>query len=483
MSKIKRKTVTSLKWSAIERLATQIVQLIVMLILASTLGPEAFGLVGMLAVFISISQVFVDSGMSSALIRKQDVSEKDFATAFYFNIAISIVSYAVLITVSPVIANFYRQPELEMLSIMLGSVVVINSFAIVQRAKLSIKMDFKTQAKASLLAVSLSSLTSLSMAYMDMGVWALVAQNLIYAFANVLFLNVFNPWWPGCKFSKSSFKDLFGFGSKLLAAGLIDSFYQNIYQIVIGRQFSAYSVGQFTQANQLVKTPASTITMVIQRVTYPMLSGIQNDKQRLESAYLLTIRLAATVIFPLLFGLSSVSTPMLPLLLGQEWIPAATFVSILCFGFVLYPIHAINLNYLQVKGRSDIYLKLEVIKKIIITVTLIISIQYGITAVCIGIALQSHLGLFINTYYNGRVSGLGIRNQLKILVPIWLISLVSCIIAKLFGGLIFEDGWGVVITTVIFSTLIYISSIRFFQPDLYRYIYSAILTKKEYQTR
>ena len=251
-----KSTVNSLKWSAIERLATQIIQLIVMLYLARLLGPEAFGLVGMLAIFIAISQVFVDSGFSSALIRHTERTEEDFSTAFYFNIAVSGFCYGVLFFVAPYVAMFYEQSELISLLRVLGVTVIINSFAIVQRAKLTIDMDFKTQAKASLLSVFVSCVAGIWLANTGYGVWALVGQTLSNVVCNVVLLNIYLKWRPTSGFSKSSFDYLFGFGSKLLAAGLLDTVFKNIYQIIIGKQFSANQVGLFSQANQLASVPA-----------------------------------------------------------------------------------------------------------------------------------------------------------------------------------------------------------------------------------
>lgn len=475
---LKQKTTSSLKWSAIERLATQVVQLVVMLVLARLLGPHAFGLIGMLAVFIAVSQVFVDSGLSSALIRKQDRTELDYSTAFYFNIAIALVCYVLLYLGAPYIADFYKQPELTSLTRVLGLVVIVNAFGIIQRTKLSINMDFKTQAKASLAAVFISSLVAFSMAYYDFGVWSLVGQTLAYAAFNVIFLNLLHRWMPTPSFSLESFKHLFGFGSKLMLSGLIDSIYQNIYQIVIGKKFNVLDVGYFTQANQLIRTPAITMTAIIQRVTYPMLSSIQNDEQRLNNAYLLTLRLSAVVIFPILFGLAVVADPLIPALLGSEWQPAALLASILATGLLLYPIHAINLNYLQVKGRSDLFLKLEIIKKIITTIVLVITIPYGISAICIGIVIQSYIALFINTYYNGKIGDLSGMTQLKVLVPIWLIAIITCSIAWFISTLTAMGPWVSVIVIITTAVILYVISIRLLQKDLYQYLILNILPKK-----
>lgn len=474
MQTLKSKTTTALKWSAIERLVTQAIQLVVMLLLAKLLGPQAFGLIGMLAVFIAISQVFVDSGMSSALIRKQTPSESDFTTAFIFNITIACACYAVLFLTAPLIAAFYQQPELTNLVRVLGFVVVINSFTLVQRAKLSINMDFKTLAVASLVAVMFSTCIALYLAHINMGVWALIGQTLSFAIFSGFLLVFLKPWKPKGGFSMVSFSKLFGFGSKLLVAGLIDTLYRNIYQLIIGKQFTASDVGHFTQADQLTKMPVTTMTMIIQRVTYPMLSSIQEDVKRLDDTYILTLRFAALVIFPLMFGLAVLADVLIPTLLGSAWQPSAILVSILALGLLLHPVHAINLNYLQVKGRSDLFLKLEIIKKAITTAILFISVPYGVKGICIGIVVQSYIALFINTYYNGRLSDLSLLRQLKALIPLFLLSLTSCFVAAFFAYAFNLSAWLHIVFTIIVAILLYVLGVRLFQNDLYQYLLGII---------
>lgn len=478
-----KSTANGLKWGAIERLATQAIQLIVMLYLARLLGPEAFGLVGMLAVFIAISQTFVDSGFSSALIRNTDRTEKDFSTTFYFNIGVGVFCYAVLFIAAPYIATFFDQAALISLLRVLGLTVIVNSFAIVQRAKLTIDMDFKTQAKASLISVFVSCGVGIWLANTGYGVWALVGQALTSAVCNVLLLNIYLRWLPTTGFSKNSFDYLFGFGSKLLAASLIDTVFKNIYQIIIGKQFNATQVGLFTQANQLSLMPAMTMTTVIQRVTYPMLSNIQNDVNKFEETYLLTLRLAALVVFPLMAGLSISAEPFINVVLGAKWLPAAELLTILSFAFMLYPIHAINLNLLQVKGRSDIFLKLEIIKKSLITVMLVITIPLGVKAMCIGLLIHSFIAFFINSFYTGKFSKLSTQKQLKALLPIWM-GVFVC--AGLTHGvyLVIENAIDTnfyiqLAVNLSLMSLLYIAYIYLFQKDLYQVILTTVFGKKK----
>lgn len=477
MTELRKKVTNSIKWSAIERLLTQLIQLSIMLVLARMLGPEAFGLVGMLAVFIAISQVFVDSGFTSALIRKQDRTEEDFSTAFIINIVISVVVYSLLFLLSPYIASFYEQPELSSITRVLGIVVIINALSLVQKAKLTIEMDFKNLAKASLLSVLFSSTVAITLAYKGFGVWSLVFQTIIMAASNVILLNIFRPWKPKVQYSQASFSHLFGFGSKLLVSSLIDTVYKNIYQIIIGKQFTATQVGQFTQANQLSSIPAMTLTNVIQRVTYPMLSQMQDDHAQLEKSYLLTLKLAALVVFPLMFGLAFVSEPLLLVLVGADWLPAAQLVSILAIGFMLYPIHAINLNLLQVKGRSDLFLKLEIVKKLMTTIILFFTVPLGVKAMCIGLVLQSHLSLIVNTYYTGKLTSLSLKKQLTSLIPIWGVSGLSCYLGWIISNKALDNNLLVVLSAVCLSIVFYLVVVKIVFKSLFEYIYTAISRK------
>lgn len=433
MQELARKTKKGLQWSAIERFSTQGIQLFVTLMLAKLLGPTAFGLVGMLAVFIAIANVLVDSGFTSALIRKVDRSDSDFVTAFYYNIIISGICYFILYISAPYVAAFYRHVELEQLLRILGVSVLINSFTLIPRVKLNVAMDFKTQAKISVISVLISGSTSILLAMNGFGVWALVIQALLNASCAALLFNIFAPWLPRGGFTKQSFNYLFGYGSKLLLSGLLDVIYNNLYQVIIGKKFSPTIVGQFTQSNQLASVPAMTLTAIIQRVTFPLFSQLQNQPEKMENSYRLTLKMASMVIFPLIIGLGLIAKPLLSMLLGEQWLTAANFLSMLCFGYMLYPIHAINLNLLQVMGRSELFLKLEVFKKIVGVAVLVICIPYGVLVMCIGLSVTSYFALLLNTYYTAKLTSITQWQQCKDVAPFWLAVMLSSVLAHISG--------------------------------------------------
>lgn len=454
MSELASKTKKGLQWSALERFLTQGIQLAITLYLARLLGPISFGLVGMLAVFISIANVFVDSGFTSALIRKTDRTECDFVTAFYYNITMACLCYLTLYIIAPYVAEFYQQAELEILLRVLGLAVIINAFTLIPRVKLNVAMDFKTQAKISVLSVLISGTTAIILANNGYGVWALVTQTLLNAICVTLLFNCFSPWLPRGSITKNAFNYLFGYGNKLLLSGLLDVTYNNLYQILIGKKFSPAVVGQFTQANQLSSVPVATLTGIIQRVTFPMFSQLQDDPVRMANAYSQTLKLSAMVIFPLIVALGLIAKPLLTSLLGEQWQGAAALLSVLCLGYMLYPIHSINLNLLQVTGRSDLFLKLEVMKKIIGVIVLLLSIPHGVLAMCLGFTLTSYLALLLNTYYTAKLTHLSQWQQCKDILPIWLAVIFAAAVG--YGaGLYFLQPWMQIAINLSVAVLVY----------------------------
>ena len=425
---LKQKAITGVVWSAIENFAAKGVQFILGIVLARILVPEDYGLIGMIMVFLAISATFIDSGFSKALIQKKNRDEKDFSTVFYFNIAIAVCFYLILFFSAPLIANFYDQQVLVSIVRVIGLIVIINSFAVVQRSKFTINIDFKTQTKASLLSIVISGLFGIYLAYSGYGVWALVVQALIRAALNVGALWYFSKWIPRDGFHYNRFKSLFSFGSKLLLSRLIDTVYKNIYLIVIGKLFSTAELGFYTRAKQLNDFPSANITSILQRVTFPLLSGIQDDNIRLKENYRLIIKLSALIVFPLMMGLAALAEPIVLIILTEKWLNSVWMLQLLCFAGMWYPIHSLNLSILNVKGRSDLFLRLEIIKKVIITIVLIVSIPFGIKAMIIGQIFTSIIGLVINTYYTNLIISYNLVQQLSDIFGVLVVSLLMGIL-------------------------------------------------------
>ena len=382
----------------------------------------------MLNIFLAISQTFIDSGFGTALIRKIDRTEEDFSTVFYFNIAAALAFYGILWFTAPYIADFYDIPLLKDITRVVALTLVFGSFSGIQSARLSIAIDFRSRAIISITVTLVTGALGLWMAYSGYGVWALVMQSVVSSLLRTILLWAFVRWMPKLVFSWKSFKELFSFGSKLLASGLLDTAYNNIYTLVIGKVFSSSALGVYSRADSLAQYPSSNITSVLQGVTFPVLSSIQNEPERLTSAYKKFIRLSAFVVFPLMIGLSAVADPLIRLVLTDKWEGAIYLLQIICFSMMWYPVHAINLNLLQVEGRSDYFLKLEIIKKIQGVIVLCITIPLGLVTMCYGRVVSSVLCLVYNTYYTKKLIDYGFASQMKDLLPILAHSLVMGVI-------------------------------------------------------
>lgn len=424
MSSLKDKTVKGVIWSSIDRFSAQGIQFVFSILIARLLLPEDYGVIAMLNIFLAVSQTFIDSGFGSALIRKIDRTETDFSTVFYFNIAVAFVFYLILFFSASAIANFYETPLLESVTKVVALNLIINSLSGIHNAKLSIAIDFKSRAKISIITTLLTGAVGLWMAYAGYGVWALVVQNLFSSVLRTVMLWIIVKWYPKLIFSWKSFKELFSYGSKLLASGLLDTLYNNIYTLVIGKVFTPSTLGVYSKASALAEFPSSNITGVLQGVTFPVLSTIQNEEERLADAYKRFLRLSAFIVFPLMVGLSAVADPFIRLALTDKWEGAIILLQIICFALMWYPIHAINLNILQVKGRSDYFLKLEIIKKVQGILFLVVTVPMGIVTMCCGKVISSLISLIWNTYYTKKLIGYGFFAQMRDLLPVLLHSLV-----------------------------------------------------------
>ena len=430
----------------------------------------------MVTIFFAVAQSFVDSGFSNALVRKTDRVEEDLSTCFYFNIGVGIIAYIVLFLIAPLVANFYNQPILSPIIRITGLGVILNSLCVVQQALFTIKIDFKSQAKITLSATVISGIVGIILAYQGYGIWALVWQGVVSSIVRMGLLWLMSKWRPRTGFSKSSFNYLFGYGSKLLASGLLDTIYNNIYPIVIGKFYTPAQLGNYSRALGWAQLPSANITSILQRVTFPVLSTIQDDTLRLQNSYRRLLKLSAFIVFPLMTGLAAIASPLVRVVLTAKWDGCVLYLQILCFALMLYPIHAINLNLLQVKGRSDLFLRLEIIKKIIGVVILIITIPLGITAMCLGMVFSSIICLIVNTYYTSRFIDVGLLTLLKDLRIILINSLVMGGGIYILTSFIDIEGLKLVMGIVIGFLLYFIESFYFSKAELQEVI--SLIKKK-----
>lgn len=419
---VNQQATTSVFWSAVERFSVQGIQFVLSIIIARILLPSDYGLIAMLGIFMAIAQTFIDSGFANALIQKKNQTKVDYSTVFYFNIIVSVVLYILLYYSAPLIASFYNEDMLVAITRIVGLTLIINSFGIVQQAKLTIALDFKRQAIASLFAVIISGGMGLWMAFSGYGVWTLVYQSLLNNLLRVVMIWIFSGWWPGFCFSVSSFKTLFSFGSKLLLSSLLHTLYTNMYTLIIGKRFATAELGYYNRAFTLAQFPSTNFTNVIVRAVYPIQCRMQDDHEQLCSVFLKYMRMACFLIFPVMVGLCAVAEPLVRLILTDKWLPAVPLLQILCIAYMWDPVMKINHNMLNVKGRSDYFLYAEVIKKITAFLILFGTIPFGVKVMCAGLILYAFADIIIITWYVRKLTGIGLTIQLRTLYPVILLS-------------------------------------------------------------
>lgn len=415
----------SVVWSAIERFSVQGISFVLSLIIARLVMPSEFGLIAMLNIFISLAQAFVDSGFSNALIQKQDRTEIDYSTVFHFNIVVSLFFYLLLFAAAPLIADFYEQPRLVSVTRWIALSFVLSSFSVVQRAKLTITHDFKTQAIASLISVIISGVLGVIFAYLDYGVWALVIQTNVNQLLISLFLWIFAKWSPKLVFSWQSFKTLFSFGSKLLVSGLINSLYTNMYTIVIGKTYNSTQLGYYSKANMLSQFSAVSLSTILHRAVYPFECELQKQDDRLRSFFISYLRLCAYVSFPILALIFILAHPFVSVILTDKWLPAVPMIQILALAYMWYTLSYVNCQLLNVKGRSDLFLKAEIIKKIIAVVLLIVAMPLGINALCWSLVIYQVVDYLIIIPFVNKVIGINFSDEIKGIMPSLLLTIVS----------------------------------------------------------
>jgi teichuronic acid exporter len=427
VSSIKSKAINGIKWSFIDNLANSGITFLVGILLARLLSPREFGIFGLITLFIAISNSIVDGGFATALIRKDNVTDKDYNTVFYCNLAIAILLMVVLILCSKAIALFFKEPILSIIMPVMSILLVINAFTIIQRTIFIKKIDFKTQAKISLIASIGSGVIGISLALLNFGVWSLVAQQLSRQALLSFFLWAFSNWRPSLIFSNKSFNELFGFGSKILLANLVNTFYQNIFLSIIGKLYSTEQLGKYTRADQFNTIFTNNLTMIIQKVSFPMLSSIQNDRERLVFLFRKTLIYSSIVTFGLVLSLAAVAKPLILLLIGVKWIDSVIYLQIMCFYGILYPLSIVNLNMLNIQGRSDLILKMEVIKKLFFIPVFIVGFYFELKYMLLAAVAFYYIEFLFNSYFAERFFSYGTWKQIKDLFPVFLISIFVAI--------------------------------------------------------
>lgn len=419
---LKDRTVKGVGWSAIDNVAQYAVSFVVSIVLARLLSPDDYGLIGIIAIFTAICTALVNSGFSTALIRKTDITNADYNTTFFVNLIISVLLYVVIFFCAPLIASFFSRDELISLTRVSSIGIIVGAFAIVQQTYLTIILDFKTQTKISVIASIISGIIGITMALLDYGVWSLVFQGLSLQIIRSFLFWMFTKWHPVLVFSQKSFQSLFGFGWKIMVSNLLDTIWKELNQVVIGRYYNPSTLGQYTRADGFAKLFSNNLTNVIQRVTYPVLSSIQSDKQRLVEGYRKIIKQSMFFSVITLFFLGAISEPLLYCLIGPKWYEATLYLPLICIAGSTYPLQSLNLNMLEVQGRSDLFLGLEVIKKIIALFPLYIGAVYGVMEMLYVNIITTVIAFFLNSHYSGKQIGYSSWMQIKDVSSIYIVG-------------------------------------------------------------
>ncbi len=424
------RSLAAVGWAVLDKFSGSVLSFVVTILLARLLSPEDFGVVAMVMVFFDFSAVFVESGFSTALIRERHLSEADKTTTFIFNLAAAVVLYGLLFVAAPHIAAFFGQPLLATIVRVMGLSLIVNALSIVQHSVLIQQIDFKTQTLVRLGGVVFSGGAALFMAYHGWGVWSLVARFMVLDLTTTVLYWVLGGWRPKGRFSRGSFQRLFGFGWRILAAAVLDKFYFHIYKLLIGRFFSAAALGYYSQAGNFTNMVINTLFRTVQSVTYPVLAKLQDDSQRLKAGYRKMLQLSSFIIVPALTLLAVLAEPVVVVLVGKKWLPCVPMLQLLCLSGLTIHFSTVNLNMLLVLGRSDLSLRLEILKKVVITLAIVAGISFGIYGLIIGEVVASYVNLLINVWYSRQLLGYSFGEQVRDITPTLLFSALA-------GGLLF----------------------------------------------
>lgn len=414
---LRNKMFSGMFWTLLRQTSLQMFSLVEGVILARLLSPSDYGLLAMPAFFMAISGCFIDSGFGSALVRKQDRKPIDYSTVFVTTVCMTAFFSILLCACSPLIADFYNEPILIKIICANAALLFLNSFLSIQNTRLTIKMDFKAQNLFRVITNITIGITVIICAFCGMGVWAMVWPNFIMPFMNGYLYYRHDPWFPGFKFSWKVWREFFGYGSKLLVSNLITTTFDNIYPLVVGKKFSASDLGYYSKAQSYASLPSFTLQTVVGPVAFPVMCSISKDEQRLQEAYQRLVALTCYMTFPMIVGLAVLAEPFVMVLITSKWEAAIIYLQVLCFACMWNSFNVLSLDVFQVKGRSDLFLRLEIVKKMLSIVILLVSIPFGLLIMCYGQVIAANVSTFINVYYIKKVLGMGYWQQLKNILP------------------------------------------------------------------
>lgn len=474
---LRDKTINGVIWNAISNFSVKGVDFVVGIILARLLTPQEFGLIGTITIFLVLSEVFINSGFNQALIRKQNCTQKDYSTAFYFNFSVAIILFVVLFVSAGPISKYFNEPQLKSLVQVLGIGLIISSLTLVQQSILVKRIDFKLQTKINFISSIISGVIAIIMAFKGFGIWSLVVRNLLNRGLISFFLWLWNKWKPGRVFSKKSFNELFGFGSKLLISGLIGTLLNNLNYLIIAKYFSTRELGYFTRAEMFKKLPSESVSSIITTVAYPVLAKVQDDKILLKQYFRKMFVNTFFIIAILMFGMAAISETLILTLIGNQWYPSIILLQLLCFSGLMYPLNSMNVNILNVVGRSDLYLKLQLIVQLLVIPNLFIGIFFGIETLIIGMNLISIISYVIFNRESTKFINYTLKEQINDIMPTLIIALVMGVLVYLINEFSIFSNFATLCIQIVFGILFVIISGELFSIKEYRFIKGVLLEK------
>lgn len=474
---LKQQTILGVIWSSVQKFGTLIISFIGNIVLARLLTPGDFGVIGMLMVFIALSETLIDGGFGSALIQRKNPTNTDYSTIFYWNIILAILLYGILFISAPSIASFYKIPALSDFLKVLGTILLINSFNIIQSNILTKSLKFNILAKRDIISISIGTTIAIILAYKGFGVWSLVINYIVTAVIKSILLWTTCAWRPQLIFSFTSFKSLFKFGSYMFLYSLLDKFVFQLQALIIGRSFSANDLGFYTQAKKIHEIPERSFPSIISQVTFPVFSSIQDNKERIINVVKKTMKVTSFITFPIMVILIVIADPLIKFLLTEKWSESIVYFQILCTGGILYSINNNNLNVMKALGKSDLFFKSAIVKKSISILFIIIGIQFGIKEMVIGYAVSIYFWFFINSFITGKLTGYGCKQQGKELGINYLVSLIVGVVVYYTTKNLHLAPLTMIILQVFFYLSLYLTSSHIFQIEGYKYLIDIVKEK------
>lgn len=474
---LKNKTIAGMTWGAIGKVGTLTINFLSNIVLTRLLLPEDFGSIAMMAIFLAVSNVFIQGGLGAALVQKKDnPSNADYSTVFFWNLTFAAVFYAILFLMAPHIASYYNLPQLKALLRVQSTVLIIQSFAITQYTQLQRQMNFKVLAIRNMAAAASGTIVGIFFAFCGFGAWSLVASAIVAAVVNVILLWKMSSWRPTLEFNFTSLKQLFSFGGLILLSSLAETLYTNLQGLIIGKRFTAGDLGYFSQAKKLEEIPVTGLSSIVNDVTFPAFASIQDDKQQLLNGIRKSSKALAYVNFPMMILLMIIAKPLIVMLYGVKWEPSVPYFQILCLSGLIYTLNTLNTNIVKSLGKGKLFFFLQILKRLIGIAMIVFGMRYGIYGLLYAVAAVSYISFIISTIANKKLINYGFFSQVGDVFLTLLLAITTGIITYFIGKYIPFNMYVVMILQITVFGIFYIFASKLLKLESYK-IYLNIILK------